>query len=128
VVEVVNNKGEEEAPTRLIRVAWLLFGPSQQLFETFNRKNKIGNNLNQGLSTTINSLHRWLALTKLPPCQPPGEHIPLCAEKEANPLFIFISGKTLFEQYFTEDMGASLSTLGVFIIQIYIFLKNLWTA
>lgn len=45
----------------------------------------------------------------------------LRAEKEANSLLIFISGKTLFEQYFTEDMGASLSTLGVFLRYRFIF-------
>lgn len=56
-----------------------------------------------------------------------GTHSLTCLERSKSPFYIY-SGNTLFEQYFTEDMGASMSTLGVFIIQIYIFLKNLWTA
>lgn len=56
-----------------------------------------------------------------------GTHSLTCWERSKSPFYIY-SGNTLFEQYFTEDMGASMSTLGVFIIQIYIFLNNLWTA
>lgn len=108
------------SPDQVLLAACLLFSPSQQLYEAFNRKNKIGNNFNQGLSTAINSLHRWLALTKLPPCQPPGEHIPYVLRKKQIPSW-YLLVERLFEQYFTEDMGASLSTLGVFLRYRFIF-------
>lgn len=122
-----------QSPDQALCVAWFLFIPSQ-LFEMFNRSNRIGNNFNQGLSTAINSLHRWLALKKLPPRQPPREHIPIHAEKEANSLFIFICGKFLFRLvpyrkhltllglYFREDIERFVCSCIFFSkIQIYIY-------
>lgn len=72
---------------------------SVTLRELFQCSNKAGTNVSHGQSAAAESLHRWLALRKLPPCQPPGEQILLCAENEVNSLLIFIVGKSLFSPW-----------------------------
>lgn len=111
--EVVKKQRGRRSPDQVLGVAWLLFSPSQQVFETFNRKNKIGNNFNQGLSTVINSLHRWLALTKLPPCQPPGERIPYVLRKKQIPSW-YLLVESLFSNSISQRTWGHLCLLSVY--------------
>lgn len=85
------------------------------------QEHEAGNDVGHGRSAAAESPHRWLALTELPPCRPPGEQILLCAEKGANSLLIFIVGKSLS----SPPTGKCLSVLMVYITgAIYFTEKN----
>lgn len=61
-----------------------------RLPKLFRRRNKMGNTVRAYSPVPPRLLHRWLALTKLPPCQPPGETVsPLCWKRRKFPSDIY---------------------------------------